>query len=315
MSGISIGQALGIIGNVPILQNVKGHTADGLKIARHLSVGGSSIGGSAGGIQSILSGVLASGPGALLQSPLGGQLSSLTGAITSAVGSLGQGAAGANSSGTAATDPATPTSANQPVITALGALSTSATNLSALADNLVGFTSNPALPGQIDVAGHLGAVQTIGPSVPEALSLATVLQSVQSANLLSGAATGVASIAAQLAAGTMAVTDAVAAVQGIQAELDAVTSASTGAIATMQAAQPALCAAQCSIALMAAGPPEMLAALAVAIRPDQMAAVQAIVAAHTAALAVAASTQSAATAAAASVAAAIAADLAQAPSN
>lgn len=266
MSSISLGQAIGIIGGVPILKNVLGHTVDHLKIPRHLDIG--TIGTSATQ-QNILSSVLSGGIGSLLQSPLAAALAPLTTAISGALTSLN-----ALTSGTSMA----------PLVTALGSLSISATNLSALADNLVGVGANAALPSLLDVVGHMGAVQSLGSLVPSNLSLATVLAPVQSASLLTKTLSSLQPVVAQAIAGTMTVSNAAAAVGALQASLDAVTNASTTAVSTVQAAQPALCAASSAIALLVGGTSDVVSAMKVAIRPDMLAKVQGIVTAHTEAL-------------------------------
>ena len=289
--GVSLGQVLGIIGNVPILKNVLGHTVDKLKIPRHLDIGTP---------PNILQAVMNGGPGALLQSPLGSALAPLTSGITGAIAQLAAAGGGAGSSDT-----------NKPLETALCALSTSSTNLSALADNLVGYATNTALPTQSDLVAHMSTVQPLGSAVPANLSLATVLQPVSSSPLLIAALPAMEAIVAQVIAGTMMVTDAVTAVQAIQAGLDAVTNASTGAIATVQAAQLGLCAAQSAVALLVAGSPEVIAAMRAAIRPDMMATVQALVDAHNATLAISAASQAKVSEAIAAIAEAQEAGLAQ----
>lgn len=302
---VSLGQAISIIGGSPILKNVLGHTVDKLKIPRHIDVG------NVPGMSSIMSGILSGGTSTLLQSPLGSALAPLVSGITAAVAQLGTSGSGSGSS-TPGTDTGSGASF-APVVAALNSLSTSATNLSALADNLIGYASNAALPTQFDAIGHANLSQSLGTALPASVSLATVMAPTGSAGLLTTALAGIQPIVAQALAGTMAVTDAAAAIAAIQTGLDAVTNASTGAITSLQAMAPALAAGQAAIALLVAGPPEMVAAMTAAIRPDQMAAVQAIMAAHNEALAMAASTQSAADAAAANVAAAVAAAAASAP--
>ena len=267
--GISLGQAIGIIGGVPILKNVLGHTVDHLKIPRHIDIG--TI-GTAVTQQNLLSGVLSGGIGTFLQSPLGSALTPLTSAISSAVSSLTS--AGSSGSGDSTPNP------YQPLISALNSLSTSATSLGALADNLVGYASNTALPTQMDAIAHMGAMQSLGPSVPSDLSLAAVMAPVQSASLLTTALPSVPSITSQVIAGTLDIGDAVTAVEATQAGMDAVTNASTNAISTVQNAQPSLCAAQSAIALLVGGSSDMIKAMMVAIRPDMLATVQDIVEAH-----------------------------------
>ena len=315
MSSVSLGQAISIIGGSPILKNVLGHTVDKLKIPRHIDIG------NVPGMSSIMSGILSGGgTGSLLQSPLGSALTPLTSTISSAVSSLTSVSSNA-SSATSGTDSNSSGSAGAggtdftPLIAALNSLSTSATSLSGLADNLVGFASTAGLPTQLDAIGHMNLTQSLGTALPAAMSMATVLAPTSSAGLLTGALTSIQPIIAQASAGTMSVGDAVTATQAIQAGLDAVTNASTGAVASLQAMAPALAAGQSAIALLVAGSPEMVAAMTAAIRPDQMAAVQAIVAAHNATLATAATTQAAATAAASNVAAAVAAAEASAPTS
>ena len=296
MSGVSIGQAISIIGGSPILKNVLGHTVDHLKIPRHIDVG------NVPGMSSIMSGILSSGGlGSLLQSPLGSSLSQLTSTVSSAVSSLTSAASGG--SGTDFT----------PLVTALGSLSASGTNLSALADNLVGFASAAGLPTQLDAIGHMNLLQSLGTALPAAMSLATVMAPTGSAGLLTSAQASVQSIVAQATAGTMAVTDAVTAMQAVQARLDAVTNASASAVASLQNLAPALAAGQAVVALLVAGSPEMIAAINTAIQPSMLPAVQAMVSAYKASFANAANTQAAAAAAASAVAEAIAADAAQAP--
>ena len=317
MSGISIGQAIGIIGGVPILRNVLGHTIDGLKIPRHLDIGSA---GTSGSMQGLLSSVMSGGPGALLQSPLGSSLGSLSSAITGAISALNAGASSSSSGSDSGSGDGTSGSGNQPssyqpLITALGSLSTSATGLSALADNLVGYVTNPNLPGQLDVIAHAGVVQALGTGTPAALALSTVLAPTSSTGLLTAAQAGVQSVVAQVLAGTMAVSDAVTATAAQQTGLDQVTNASTGALAASQAAAPALAAAQSAIALLVAGPPELTAAMLAAIRPDVLPIVQAIVAAHNEAIGVAASSQAAAAAAIAAIVAAQEAGAAQYPDS
>ena len=321
MSGISLGQAIGIIGGVPILKNVRGHTVDHLKIPRHIAIG---TAGTAGTQQNLLSSVLSGGIGSLLQSPLGSALTPLMSAITGAVASLNAASSsstssGSTSSGTSGSSSDTgggdSTTTYMPLVTALNTLSTSATNLSTLADNLVGYASNTALPTQMDVIGHMSATQSLGGTVPTAVSLATVLAPVQSSTLLLNALSSVQSIVAQVLADTMTVADAVTAAEALQAGLDAVTTASTGAVSAVQAAQPFLCAAQSAIALLVGGTSDMIEAMMVAIRPDMLATVQNIVEAHNEAVAVSAASQAAASAALASIAQAQAAAEAQYPAT
>lgn len=293
MSGIDIGTALGIIGNSPILKNVMGHTVDGLKIPRHLDAG------STPDVQKILGLVMSGGTGALLQSPLGSVLaplmSALGGAQTSATSSLGVDASY--------------------ITSAISGVSTSAGNLSALADNLVGYASNAAIPGQLAVVAHMGTLASLGSQAPASLAMSTVLAPVNASALLTNATTTVPAIVVNVLAGSVGILDGAAQITAIQAGIDAVTNGSTGALAASSGATMALCAAQSTIALLVAGSPEVIAAIAAAIRPDMLATVQGIVSAHNATLATAASTQAAAAAAEATVATAFAAAEASAPAT
>ena len=286
MSGpVSLGQAIGLIGGIPILKNGGASTLAHLKIPKHLAINDVS-----GQIGKLLSSVLGGGTGALLQSPLGSVLTPLTSALTTAQSSVTT-ALGASGSF---------------LTTALANLSTSTGNLSALSDNLVGLASNPSLPGQLDVIAHMGILASLGSGAPAALSMATVLAPVHSAALLTAATAAVPPIVAQVLSGSLGILDGANQVVQIQAGIDAVTNASTGALAASSSAALSLCAAQSTIALLVAGPPEVVAAVQAAIRPDMMATVQGIVDAHNATLAIAASSQAAASEADSTVASAVA---------
>ena len=289
MSGIDIGQAIGIIGGVPILKNALGHTVDGLKIPRHLDIGS---------VPSIMSAVMSGGAGALLQSPLASALSSFTGSLTQAQGAI---------------TAALPSEAASLVSAAVAQASASGSNLSALADNLVGLTSNPAMPGQLDVISHLTTVQSLGAATPVTLSMAAVLAPVHASPALTSAAALVHEITSQVVAGSITYDAAIADYQAIQASLDAVATSSTGAVSTLASSRMALCAAQSTVALFMVGDPDIAAALTVAVRADMMTTIEDAIAAHKEAIAVSASSQGDVAAALASIAAAEAADAAMLP--
>ena len=253
ITGMIQGQAIKIIGGVPILKNVLGSTLEKLKLPKHLEIGN---------ISGILSAVHAGGIGALLQAPLGGALGNLTGAISSAQSALGA-IGGAGGLGAA-----------------LGNLSSSAGALGTLANSLSGFAGSEGLPNHLDLIGHMNLAQSFGDALPAALSLATATAPITSSDLLHDAASQVSGIVAGVTGGTLPIAHALATVTGLQANIDGVASAATSAIGGLADRAHDLAAASSSVALLVSSPPAMQQAMMAAIRPDMLATVQDVISDH-----------------------------------
>ena len=251
--GLAQGQAIKIIGGVPILKNVLGSTLEKLKLPKHLEIGN---------IGQILAKVQAGGIGTLLQAPLGQALSSLTGSLSAVQSSLGaiSGASG--------------------LISAIGDLGSSASGLSDLASNLVGAGNIAGLPNQFDLMGHMNLAQSFGALLPTNLSLAVVTAPMTASPMLADATSQVLDIGSQVVAGSLPIANAVSAVTSLKSEIDACASSATGAISTLASTAPDLAAASSAIALMVSAPAELQAAMRAAIQPAMLPAVQALIDDH-----------------------------------
>lgn len=247
------GQAMKIIGSSPILKNIGGSTLEKLKLPKHLDIGK---------IPDILAMVQSGGIGSFLQSPLTGALSGLTGAISSAQAAVSTVTGGAA------------------IASALGGLSASAGSLSGLAANLVGATNVSGMPNNFDFLSHMSLAQSLDTSIPGSLSMDTAAGPVTASFAMGQIQTQVGAIAAAVVAGTMTPAAAAAAVAGLQASLDGTASASIYAITTLAASSLDIAAASSAVALMCSGPASVQAAMQGAIVPNQLAGVQAVVAAH-----------------------------------
>lgn len=255
--GLAQGQALKIIGGIPILKNAGGSTLEGLKLPKHLDVG--KVGG-------LLRQVMSGGIGSVLQNPLGAVTGQLNGAINGAIGQVTGALGGAASS----------------LTSALGGLNASVGSLSALAGNLSGVTSLVGLPNNFDLYGHIGLAQSFGDAIPPGLGIDTVIGPLTMAADIGAMVDRVAAIATAVTSGTMPVPDAVSAIAGMAATADAAVAGATDAIATLTAAGPGMMAAQAAVASLIPGtlPPAAAIAMRACIRPDMRDAVDGILADH-----------------------------------
>lgn len=251
------GQALKIIGGVPILKNLKGSTNELLKLPKHLDIGN---------VGALLQMVMQNGVGAVLQNPLAAAAGLANTALGNAAASV-QSALG---------------DAGGPLAGALGSLQSSVSTASALAGSLSGAAAAAGMPTNLDLMAHAGLASGFGDALPGALSLSAAAAPLTMAPQIASVAAQAGTIAAAAVSGQMSPADAAAAVAGLQAQIDGVVNGATTAINTLQAQAPQLAAVQSAVACLVPGamPPELASAMQGCFLPGVLAQVQQIASDH-----------------------------------
>lgn len=211
--GISFGQALGLLGGVPVLP------AGGKTIIEGLRAAKSVIPGDMGGI---LSKVLSQGPGAILQNPIGAVLGGLQGQLGGLASQLSgiTGAEGLLSS-----------------LTGAGGLSSALSSLGGVSNLLSGLgVPGAGQFGVLDAISHMNVAGMLGSALPAGLGLNTIMGPILMGGQLSTMAGMVPNLINGVVAGTMDPSVAALQVAGMTNQITGVLNASTTAFNTMRSA-------------------------------------------------------------------------------
>lgn len=245
--GINFGQALSLLGGVPV------QPAGAKTIIEKLRAAKSMIPGDMGGIMSM---VMSQGPGALLKNPLGqisslmqGQMSGMLGKL----GSLENGPAGLISA-----------------IGGAGGLTQAMGSLQGLTNSLSGLSGG----GLMQLVGHANTLSMFGNSVPSGIGLDIVTKPLLMQPRVSQMLGVLEEIEAAIDDNDLDEVAAVAEVAAMTAEITAVVDASNNALATVQAAALTLAQSAAAISLIASGPPELAPIVNLIVRDEHKEAIQ-----------------------------------------
>ncbi|WP_298962217.1 hypothetical protein [uncultured Methylobacterium sp.] len=229
--GISFGQALGLLGGVPV------QPAGAMTIIERLRAAKSMVPGNVGGIMNM---VLSQGPGSLLQNPIAAVSTVMQGQIGGMLGALGS------------LGDLSPQSLIQ-AIGGAGGLNQALGSLTGLTNSLSGLTGN----GLMQLIGHANTLSMFGNMIPANIGLDTVIKPLLMESPLSSMVGQLQSIESRVMGGLMGEGSAIDLVGAMTGEIGAVVAGSNNALATLQNAALSIAQSAAAVSLIASGPPEL----------------------------------------------------------